>query len=163
MNNKGFAITGILYTLFALFMMIILTALVNLRFKQTSLSKTTETLEDDYALIHVATIDETNQKLTTINETNGYKRDIDNNFSVPYDGKYVFVLYLNEREPLECTTYLKKTTKIPPTTDNSENIVFIPKDCNGDLNNKYTINIGTSTNANNNMYLKEVYKYKGSD
>ena len=50
MNNKGFAITGILYTLFTLFVMILLSVLATISYKKTVLEKTITKLEDDYEL-----------------------------------------------------------------------------------------------------------------
>ena len=51
MNNKGFAITGILYTLFILFTMILLSVLATMSAKRTSLEKTIIGLENSYKLI----------------------------------------------------------------------------------------------------------------
>ena len=48
MNNKGFAITGILYTLFILFIMILFSILSSLSYKKGILEKTVLGIEDDY-------------------------------------------------------------------------------------------------------------------
>lgn len=165
MNNKGFAITGILYTIFALFLLIIVAALANLSFKVKILSTSVTELEDELAQTLVSSVSEAGDK--ELKEGNGFIKDINNKYYAQYDGKYVFTLYLNGREPVTCTTYLKKTTEIPSETDFSEKVVFIPNDCNGDKdrNIKYKINIGESeaTPLEKNMYLKEIYKFKESD
>ena len=48
LNNKGFAITGILYTLFILFLLLLIAILATLRTRRTMLERSTMTIETSY-------------------------------------------------------------------------------------------------------------------
>ena len=159
MNNKGFAITGILYTIFVLFMITIFTSLVIVNFKKQTLSKTVEKLDSDYDLILVSKIDGTEENGNLLKENNGYIRSEDGTaYLAQYDGKYVFQLNQENIGTLICTTYLKKGDLIPTSANNSA-ITFVPNDCIAN----YNILIGSTTTTNGKMFLKEVYKFKDSD
>lgn len=54
LNNKGFAITGILYTLFILFILTLLSILSGLQIKKQTLEKATEKVENSYQGIDVS-------------------------------------------------------------------------------------------------------------
>lgn len=156
MNNKGFAITGILYTIFVLFMLIIGAILANISFKNRSLTLATSSLEDDFNLIKVSPI-ETGY---TINE---------DKYLAKFDGKYLFELTYtinSETKKIICSTYLKKDDEIPTKNDLSlgnanpaKNFTLIPNDCN----NYYYETIFTGTGGEQKMLLKEIYKFKESD
>lgn len=85
MNNKGFAITGILYTVFILFIMTMFAILAGLNTRLKLMQKSVMSFEDDYACNIVE-----NQAAYNI----GYALD---------DGKYIF--------SGGCIAYLKKGAK----------------------------------------------------
>ena len=84
MNNKGFAITGILYTVFILFIMTMFAILAGLNTRLKLMQKSVMSFEDDYVCNNVE-----NQAYNI-----GYAWD---------DGKYFF--------SDECIAYLKKGAK----------------------------------------------------
>ena len=76
LDNRGFAITGILYTLMVLFLLVLLSVLNGLSSRKTMLEKSTEVLEDSY-----------------LGDDSKAKEDIEyvnTNKIAPRDGKYVF-------------------------------------------------------------------------
>lgn len=101
MNNKGFAIGGILYSLFILFMLILVSVLGGLQSKKNSLMKTMASFEDGI----------TGSEITKV----------DSLIEAPVDGKYQFILSNNSE--VKCYAYLKKGTKFA-------NITYIPDSCN---------------------------------
>lgn len=159
MNNKGFAITGILYTIFVLFMLIIAAVLANISFKRKALSLSTAEFEDDFSLTQIDPLE------------TGYYTDESGNYYAAYDGKYLFELTYKisteiETKTLICSTYLKKGDNIPlinnPTLGDSnpaKNFTLIPADCN----NYYYDTIFSGTSGEQKMLLKEIYKFKDSD
>lgn len=111
MNNKGFAITGIIYTLFILFLLILLSVLSNLRTFQKLMINSTEPLEKTFEGIAI-----TEEQLTNI-KTNGV---------VSYTGKYTFeIKFRGLSESITCSTYLNKGTTL-----DADNIIFSPDGCN---------------------------------
>lgn len=102
LNNKGFAITGILYTLFILFIMILLSILSGLSTKKNIMEKSVESLVDSYKW---ECIEDTS--LTETTET----------------GKYEFT---NAEKTKQCYTYLKSGVNL----NNSSEITFTNADCN---------------------------------
>ena len=54
-GNDGFAITGILYTLFALFLMVLFSVLAGLSSRKNMLEKTTSALNESYVGKEIAT------------------------------------------------------------------------------------------------------------
>lgn len=86
MNNKGFAITGIIYTLFILFLMILLSVLSGLRSYQRLMISSTSSLETSFEGTKLSEL-----SLDVIDDENVTK----------YAGKYVFTEGTNT-----CTTYL---------------------------------------------------------
>lgn len=76
LDNKGFAITGILYTLMVLFLLVLLSVLNGLSSRKTILEKSTEVLEESY-----------------LGDNSKVSEDIEYvsiNKAAPKDGKYVF-------------------------------------------------------------------------
>lgn len=118
MNNKGFAITGIIYTLFILFLMILLTVLAGLSSYQRLMVNSTRSLENSFE----------GEKISLADAING-----DNKTN--YLGKYVFEL----DNGLECSAYLNKDTEFSgyiTAKSFSESVAKLsPSDCNDyDLN-----------------------------
>lgn len=87
MNNKGFAIIGILYTILILFLMIMLSVLAGLNTRKNFMEKSISSFQDDYLG------DEISQSYVL--SANTYKK-------APVTGKYVFF-----NNSLECYAYLK--------------------------------------------------------
>lgn len=112
MNNKGFAITGILYTIFILFIMVLLSILAGLSSRRSLLEKSMMSLEDDYKITDANMIDITGTK-------------------APFTGKYIYMKNISETESLLCTTYLEKEDSLI----NLNYITFIEKKCNSDKAN----------------------------
>ena len=137
MNNKGFAITGIIYTLFILFLMILLTVLTGLSSYQRLMINSTRSLENSFE----------GEKIVDDPSTNNDKFDnIKNNGYAKYLGKYVFEL----ANGIECSTYLKKGTyfkEYKNAESFSKNVAKLsPYDCN---------------HYNKNMELIKVYSFEG--
>ena len=103
MNNKGFAIGGILYSLFILFLLILVSVLGGLQSKKNSLMKSMASFERGI----------TGNEIT---EVNGL-------VEAPVDGKYQFSLLSNNE--VKCYAYLKKGT-------NLNDITFVSDSCNQD-------------------------------
>ena len=134
-GNKGFAITGILYTLFVLFLIILFSILGTMSYKSAMLEKTVLGLAEDLSLKKVDDI----------------SKGITNNKTANFDGKYVFERKLLGNS-LKCSTYLKKGAEL-----SKDNLTFIPNDCN---KGEYEISLDDSVTATDEvMVLKEVYKY----
>ena len=105
MNNKGFAITGIIYTLFIIFLMVLLSVLSGLKSYQRLMSNSISGLENSFEGVKL--------------EDSSYEDNaIDGNGFVNYSGKYVF-----ESGSNICTTYLNKGMNINST------IYFIEGNC----------------------------------
>lgn len=109
MNNKGFAITGILYTLLILFLMILLSVLSGMRANKNMLEQSIASLEDDFEGVPLSS-DKVEQvrinKMASVN------------------GKYEFSVSFPGGDKHTCYAYLAKNTII------DENIVFTRQDCN---------------------------------
>lgn len=126
MNNKGFAITGIIYTLFILFLMILLTVLAGLSSYQRLMVNSTRSLENSFEGEEI------------INDPSDEYVDLDtikNDKKAYYLGKYIFKL----DNGLECLAYLNKDTEFSgyiTAKSFSENVAKLsPSDCNDyDLN-----------------------------
>ena len=185
LNNKGFAITGILYTLLVMFLLVLVFSLQILRANKKMREKSTEKLEGTYEGI----------KIENINNPNDEEYPIKEDGTIKYRGKYIFTLDVEEEEEKKiytCTIYLEKGTNIfkeenkessesEENTENKQKIQykkFIPDDCN-----KYELTFDNSNNDNqsndtpsdddtfeeetvantvaNKIKLKEVYKFEG--
>lgn len=101
LNNKGFAITGILYTLFILFIMILLSILSGLNTRKNIMEKSVETLANDYKWA---------EKTLETSQT-----------SAPETGKYEYTA----ANGTKCYTYLKSGASL-----DINNITFTTKECN---------------------------------
>lgn len=134
MNNKGFAITGIIYTLFILFLMILLSILSGLSTTQRLMITSTESLEESLKGIKVD-ITEAEDEIA------------------PYSGKYIFEVKVtnadNSINTFMCSTYLNKGTNFK----NKNDINFITKDCN-----EYDYDTGT-----NDIQLVKIYSFEEVD
>ena len=102
MNNKGFAITGILYTLLILFLLIFASFLGELRTRNRFLEKSIESFEDSYI---------------GIKKNDGIENDL-----AKYTGKYEFKDTANGTT---CYSYLKKGTII-----NTKELKYTTETCN---------------------------------
>ena len=109
LNNKGFAITGILYTLYVLFLLILVSVLGALRARKRMLEQYTERIEKSYQ----------GKKIQNVSNFNTYK-------NVEVTGKYKFQMKDNANKTYECSAYLKKGLE---TIDLTE-ITYTTKDCN---------------------------------
>lgn len=107
LNNKGFAITGILYTLFILFLLILVSVLSGLSSKRRFAAYSLNKLEDSYTGVL--------QESSVITDANSSK-------IAPVTGKYIFK---TDPDNKTCVAYFKKGASL-----DSETITYIPKDCN---------------------------------
>lgn len=110
MNNKGFAITGIIYTLFVMFLMILLSVLSGLSSLQRLMINSNESLENTFKGNQVSSTQIENMKLN--GEANCF-------------GKYIFEVIGPDNKKITCSTYLNKGTKFQ-----DENIIYSPSNCN---------------------------------
>lgn len=115
MNNKGFAITGIIYTLFLLFLTILLSVLSVLNRYQTLMVNSTKDIEVSYEGIY-------------INKNNLIK-----DLEITEDkGKYIFDVELTDGTIINnCYSYLDKGINL-----NIDNINMSPSKCNNNIKNK---------------------------
>ncbi len=139
LNNKGFAITGILYTLFILFILILVSILGGLQTKKQMLEKNTEKLEESYKGTDV-----TNDSNVGIEKAFSEKKAL-------VKGKYVFELDSNGTK-VSCYSYLNKGDILEKGS-----IKFTPKDCN-DYN--YTFNNENNSAEGITMTLKNIYSFE---
>lgn len=109
LNNKGFAITSILYVLFILFLLILISVLSGLSSKKNMAEKTLEMLEDSFIGVEM---DRTDEKVIEAQELG----------IAPVTGKYIFMI---DGTNTLCSTYLTRGTNW-----NEEDVTYIPKDCN---------------------------------
>jgi len=108
MNNKGFAITGIIYTLFILFLMILLTVLSSLNSFQRLIVNSTETLETSFEGKKIS-----DEEL----------KEIKTSRIAPYIGKYIFNTLNTDGDTIVCSSYINKNT-------NFNDSIFFPNECN---------------------------------
>ena len=94
MNNKGFAIIGILYTILILFLMIMLSVLAGLNTRKNFMEKSISSFQDDYLGSNV---------------DGGYVSSANSSKTAPVTGKYVFSNNSSDNS-LECYAYLKAGT-----------------------------------------------------
>ena len=133
MNNKGFAITGIIYTLFVLFLLILLSVLSGLSSFQKLMINSTEIFETSY-------------EGTKIDDTEVEEIKIDG--IATYTGKYIFDMTITETT-IKCSAYLYKDTNFKSAFNESSKTIFLsPVDCN---NYSYDYN---------NLDLKEIYSFE---
>lgn len=97
LDRKGFAITGILYTIFILFLLVMAAVLASLQSRKNILEKSFLRLEDSFSCIQVSSDDE---------ENNSVLEQIKKNKRALVTGKYTFKL-VDEMEDVTCIAYLK--------------------------------------------------------
>lgn len=91
MNNKGFAIIGILYTILILFLMIMLSVLAGLNTRKNFMEKSISSFQDDYL---------------GDAKNSSYVLSANSSKTAPVTGKYVFSNNSSDNS-LECYAYLK--------------------------------------------------------
>ena len=139
MNNKGFAITGILYTLFALFSMILLSILGNVSNKKTVLEHSILGLEESFKMEE--------KDIATV---------VDDFRRIKIDGKLVFKIKTESQSEFFCSTYVKKGQVIPNKMP-SPDFTFTTNECN-----KYNYDISLENKEENNiLVLTKAYELKG--
>lgn len=160
MNNKGFAITGIIYTLFILFLMILISILSGIRIFQRTSSRDVTKISDKFEELEM--IDAT----TGLTEFYGEQRtgqeiiDMINQRIIEHNElqsdkgltKYIFYLE-NAKEDfpdLECVAYAEGSDLIW-----INDLVLSPKDCNDYFKEDYDNGVPTT------LRLKRLYKLKG--
>lgn len=134
LNNKGFAITGILYSLFIIFLLVLLSVLQGLQSRKAMLERSLLGIEDTYTGVK--------QSETVVSNTITTRE-------APLTGRYVFKLESNGKT-YPCSSYLKKGDKI------DHSITFIPKDIN---NYSYKFSF-EETNPTNKITLTEIYSFE---
>ena len=165
MNNKGFAITGILYTLFILFIMILFSILSSLSYKKGILEKTVLGIEDDYETeifpgnINNTYIITTNSGLeTAVSKINGKFEFTPTTTSTSITAnKSKCYVYFKKGEII----YQKSQTDI---TANGFTPTFkmIPADCNRTYIDIYLSESNyNSAQGLNKIILTNVYQFKG--
>ena len=138
LNNKGFAITGILYTVLILFLLVLLAILGGLRASRTILERSTTHLEKTY--------NGNNEKSTeNVEKTLNTKK-------AAVTGKYIFELDTGE-EKYPLTSYLIKNTPI------DHNITFLTSSIK-DYTYKFSFETGEAPNI---ITLKEIYSFEGDE
>lgn len=116
LNNKGFAITGILYSLYALFLIILLSVLSSLKVRKNIIEDQTAVLEESYKGTLISNASAIDEVMTKKEATRA--------------GKYIFELILeNDSNHTKCYSYLKKGDKLHNSNDTTK-MTFIPLDCN---------------------------------
>ena len=137
LNNKGFAITGILYTVFILFLLIITSVLAGLQLKRTMLERSILLLEDSYIGENLYESEAGKEKIKNINKTKSGDNDPR---EAPVTGKYIFNIRNN--------FYSDAETKDFPYNDN----------CGQDSDCAYTFTAGKK-----GYYKLEVWGASGGD
>ena len=111
MNNKGFAITGILYSLLVLFLLLLATTLnimtSNSKYYKKSIESLNKTFDIAKSTHHI--VSSNNPRIS--------------NYVVKYTGKYIF----ENETGTKCIVYLKKGVTI-----DINNITFTSSECNED-------------------------------
>ncbi len=92
MNNKGFAITGILYTIFILFIMTLLAILSGLNTRLKIMQKSIMSFDDDYVQV--------NNVITSSGENLAFRQN------ALYTGKYVFQSITDSNKV--CISYIRR-------------------------------------------------------
>ena len=106
LNNKGFAITGILYTLFILFSLTLISIITGLNNRKKIMENSIESIENNYNF-------STCESLEELTKTNS-------------KGKYFFKI---KNTTTYCISYLPENTVIDPT-----NIIYTTDECNNNKN-----------------------------
>ena len=139
MNNKGFAITGILYTIMILFTMTLFAILTGLNTKMKLMQKSTESFNNDYITNSSNIITQTDD--AGQQETNNEVETMNTTKTAIYNGKYIFT-YTESGNIKYCIKYLSKNKSF-----NDNSISFIKNDT-------------TCKSKINNLILETVYVFK---
>ena len=106
LNNRGFAIASTLYTIFILFLMILLGILASLTARERMLDKSTETFASDYT---------TDDELPDV--------EISSGSVAPVSGKYIFSINSQDNY---CYSYLAAGS----TIGDFKNLEYTTSECN---------------------------------
>lgn len=148
MNNKGFAITGIIYTLFILFLMILVSVLSGIRIMQRSASDSVYKLKNKVEEVKEVVIEENfnwikdDEILVLPNNEQGYYKYI---FKV--EGNYKDNEGNDVNLKINCTTYISHEVEV-------DKLVFSPSNCNEYTSIRDAIKSGA-------VKPKSIYKLKG--
>ena len=112
MNNKGFAITGVLYTIMVLFLLILVSILAGLSSRNNFLKKSVESIEDDYVGSEV--MDNSVIDSARVNKI------------APVTGKYVFNITGTD---ISCYSYVISGNTLDYSSDD---FYFTTTSCNED-------------------------------
>ena len=126
LNNKGFAITGILYTLFILFLLILVSVLGALSARKNMLEASTGKLEESY-----------------LGSDSGSADNIllfKNNKRTPVTGRYEFNFF-NAGSSYTCYAYLKSGIAYTELKNDVRNFVFTTVDCNDYKDKMYDVEL----------------------
>lgn len=158
MNNKGFAITGILYGVLLLFLMVLISLLSVLVFRLNRFTTLVDEVSGDMEMKKDNTATHISSSITTVNTS------ITNNnyFQTPYRGKYTFTI-ITIHETRECYAYLPKnivleikSNRIKYKEADSSGLIDLTTPgsdltligcTNSDINSFIVTNIHTSTNS----------------
>ena len=106
LNNKGFAITSILYGLLILFVLMVGSYLIVLSVKKNNLDKITESIEDDY-MNNIVSPKDCPASATTFTPSNNSK------FSSPYSTcYYTFNIELQYNNSISCSALLNYNDEV---------------------------------------------------
>lgn len=133
LNNKGFAITSVLYGLLILFVILVGSYLTILVAKKNRLDKISEEINEKYGF----------NKEKEMNNLDIYPE-----YEADYTGKYFFDVNF-DGDTLACSSYITKGTTIKWSFDNG---TFIENDCNTAKKN----------NNISSLILKKIY-YNGDE
>lgn len=136
LNNRGFAITGILYTVFIVFSLILVSVLGGLQAKKNILEKSLFGLENQFQ-------GSNSNRDSLIASFNSTKK-------APVTGKYVFQFSGGEKS-FVCSSYLNKDTSINHT------ILFVPDNCN---DYSYRFSFESDNSSLNVMEIIDIYNFE---
>lgn len=154
LNNKGFAITGILYTILILFLFALSSLLLTM---STKLNRSIKLTNNIYSSV------ENKNEISYIDDENNYIDTNNNYFVAQYRGKYEFVI----NDGVECFAYFpedsiiliknnkiyyKKANNIEPSSINVNDINDLTELVISDCNN---------SNVNNVTFTKVYTSMKG--
>lgn len=148
MNNKGFAITGILYGVLLLFLMVLLSLLYVL---VTRINRLT-TLNEE-----VKKVVETKNEITTIENK---PTDAEPYYITTMRGKYVINITINNNSNKDCYAYLPKDILLKI---NNSKLSYLLPDTEGELNVFDTEHlqelslIGCTNDGITNFSIKSIY------
>jgi hypothetical protein len=111
MNNKGFAITGIIYTLFILFLMLLLAVLSLMKTYQRLIINSVNGIDAIFKGEEIADITKIKDSGITL-----------------YTGKYIFNVIKNDNTTYTCSTYLENGADIY-----NDDIILSPSICNTNI------------------------------